>query len=208
MAYRAMYDEYAHALVGDNDPLTADLSIRAFKLWGISDFLDYRDENPPKYLVFYFEAATLWGPLTYEELTKRDGPFQELTFFRPPDSGEENSKRFALITVDLELFKSKDVDFNREMLSLQDQYRKSKASVGKKTRSRADTQLLDRILKAHDLKKENPELTNYQITSELLSFYETPDNRGPGNNSKKVEDDLKAATKYIRQAPYIPFNFD
>lgn len=202
-----MYDEYSRVL--ENDELqAANLHIRAFKLWGISDFLDYRDDKPPKHLVFRFEPATLWGPLTYEELTKRDGPFQELTFFRPPTDGDEASKRFALITVDLELFKSKDVNFNTEILALQDQYRKSKNPDGKKPRSRADVTVLDRILQAHDLKDKNPNWTDYRIAKELLSLYETPDNRGPDRNGGKVNDDLKAADKYIRQAPYIPFSFD
>jgi len=111
-----------------------------------------------------------------------------------------------LLAVDLEKYLSRKGTIDKVVKKLQEEYFEKNQNK-KPIVVRSDQAVLDRIIKAYRLSKENPDWNNHQIAKELLSLYETPGNKGASKNASKVAGDLKAANKYIELAPNIHFNF-
>lgn len=199
--YRAEYDLYSQLLQTDEQK-AQEMLIPFLKRWGMSSYLDWRDENPKFLPNLFFTPVTIFDLYSYDELTSEANPIDNFINLRP---GDQKNPRFLLMALDLERIRSKDYDlFWPVIKDAQTRYVQKKSDGIERVNSSPEH--LDLLLATYDEHVNNPTANTYQIAQTLIHLYAEPDSN-PSQHSRRVEENLIRAKKLISLAPNILFDF-
>lgn len=205
--YRDEFDRYA-ALLNADESKADEMLINLIKKWGMSTYVDWRDDVPDFLPNLFFDPLAYLGRFSYEELTSPQNPIDNIVELRP---GDQQKKRFILMALDLENIRSKDYNnFWKTVLEIQ---QKNDLKTKDKTIERVVSRRknLDRLLATYDEYVSVPSVTSYQIAQKLFDLYRDKESNTssdtPSQHTKAVEDNIARAKELIALAPNIPFDF-
>jgi len=198
--YRTEYDQYATLLQVDEAKAQAML-LNLVHDWGMSSYTDWRIEDP-EMLNLFFEPITNFGLRNYEELSGNTNPIENFIGLKPSD---RKRPRFLLMALDLERLRSKD--YENFLKVVKEIHAKHELKIKDEVeRVRSNPKHLDVMLATYDEQQKSPSATTYEIAQALIDLYgDKPAN--PSQHTRKVEENLVRAKKFIQLAPNILFDF-
>ena len=201
--YREEYDTYASLLVTDKEKAEV-MFFGLHSNWGLSSYLDWREELPEHPFQLFFEPITNYGLMSYNELTNTENPPTfDLINIR---AGNKLRQRFVLAAFDLEqLRKHQYEDFYKNVIQF---LQKRDNLLDVKERITSDVKRLDIVLATYDTYALDKTASHHAIAAKLKDIYLTGQNSNPSEHSQTVKNNIKLALELIEMAPNIPFVFD